>query len=58
MKQVLGTKKIILFLQVLLMCVAPYICMSTIKNAHNYIVQIILFLEDVEIINSINLRFF
>ena len=58
MKQVLGTKKIILFLQVLLMCVAPYICMSTIKNTHNYIVQIILFLEDVEIIYSINLHFF
>ena len=58
MKQVLGTKKIILFLQVLLMCVAPYICMSIIKNTHNYIVQIILFLEDVEIIYSINLHFF
>ena len=52
MKQVLGTKKIILFLQVLLMCVAPYICMSTIKNTYNYIVHIMLFLEDVEIIYS------
>ena len=58
MKQVLGTKKIILFLEVLLMCVAPCICKSTIKNTHNYIVQIILFLEDVEIIYSINLHFF
>ena len=58
MKQVLGTKKIILFLQVLLMCVALYICMIIIKNTHNYIVQIILFLEDVEIIYSIDLHFF
>ena len=47
MKQVLGTKKIILFLQVLLMCVVLYICMGTIKNTHNYIVQIIHFLDEV-----------
>ena len=34
------------------------ICMDIIKNNHNYTVQITFFLENVEIIYSINLHIF
>ena len=41
-------------------CVAPCICIDTIKNNRNYTVQIsfVFFLEDIEIIHSISLHFF